>query len=363
MRFHIITIFPGYFDSPLSVGVLSRALKDGIISVETADLRNYSTDAHRRVDDYSFGGGAGMVMKPEPAVKAIKEARAANPDARVYAMSPGGQLLTDDLARQLATDKGLILLCGRYEGIDQRVIDHYCDGELSVGNYVLSGGEAAALCVVDAVARQIPGVVGKEENIATDSFSAGLKHPVYTRPEDFEGRTAPATLLSGDQKRIDAWRRREALMRTKKCRPEQILEAGRHKVMLEFDNTPALVPIAFSKTILQYGIAGAVLISGDADQRKSFRECRPGKTLSAPTKKEADRKIEKIIGDFDRLPIDAKNLETSETSHRQLIKLLRKDRGAVLTINAIAGRDKVDAIIRLSILLTTVLDIKGSKTS
>ncbi len=361
MHFHIITIFPEFFDSPLRAGVVSRAVENGIIGVATINPRDFTEDKHRRVDDYSFGGGAGMVMKPEPLAAAVAAARTQNPGARVYAMSPGGEILTDELARELAKEKGLILLCGRYEGIDQRIIDHYCDGELSVGDYVLSGGEPAALCVVDAVARQVPGVVGKEENTATDSFSAGLKYPVYTRPESFAGRDAPAVLLSGDAKIIDAWRKREALLRTKKNRPEQIIQAGRNRVMLEFAGVDHKVAGSFAKTILPFGIAGAILISGGAEDRKTFRETAPEKMHSAANKKEADRKIKKIIGEFERLPLDTQNLETSEKSRRKLIELLGEDRGAVLTVAKLHGANPVDVVVRLSILVTAILELSPNK--
>ncbi len=226
MNFHVITIFPDYFDSPLKQGVIGRAIKEGIIEVNPIDLRSFTTDRHRTTDDRPYGGGAGMVMIPQPLAKAISSVKREGKDAPVILFSPSGQLFDHQLARELSCHKELILVCGRYEGVDQRIIDRFVDLELSIGDYVLSGGEPAALVVIDAVGRLIPGVLGSDESAVNDSFATGLlEHPHYTRPRRFIDMDVPEVLLSGDHKKIEEWRRRKSLEITLKRRPELLEKA------------------------------------------------------------------------------------------------------------------------------------------
>jgi tRNA (guanine37-N1)-methyltransferase len=218
MRIDLFTIFPEYLDPPLRVSLVGRAQENALLDVRVHDIREYSTDRHRSVDDAPFGGGAGMVMMPEPVFAAVEAVQPARP---LLLLSPGGRRFDQSYARELATGEGFSLLCGRYEGVDQRVADHLCDGELSVGDYVLAGGEAAALVVVEAVARLVPGVLGNEESPIEESFTDGLlEYPQYTRPAEFRGWSVPDVLRSGDHGEIARWRREEAERRTRERRPD-----------------------------------------------------------------------------------------------------------------------------------------------
>lgn len=227
MKIDIVTIFPKMVKAPLAEGIVGRAIDRGVLDVRVHDLREHTTDRHRVVDDMPFGGGPGMVMKPEPlfgAVERIREERGA-PGA-VVLTTPDGTRFTHREAQRLATAEHIVLLCGRYEGVDERVRRHLATEELSVGDYVLSGGELPALVIVDAVARLVPGVVGDEGSVARDSFARGLlDFPQYTRPAEFRGLAVPPVLLSGHHAEIERWRRREALARTFERRPE-LLEAA-----------------------------------------------------------------------------------------------------------------------------------------
>lgn len=215
MHFDILTIFPGFFASPLREGILRRAIAAGLVTVRTADLRDFTEDRHRTTDDRPYGGGEGMVMKPEPIYRALEFLRQDGPPARVVLLSPCGLLLTQAMARELAGAGRLILVCGRYEGVDARIRGHCVDLELSVGDYVLAGGETAALVVVEAVSRLLPGVLGCASSAERDSFSGGLlEHPQYTRPRVFRGWEVPEVLLSGDHIRIARWRREQSLRLT-----------------------------------------------------------------------------------------------------------------------------------------------------
>jgi len=221
VNFKIITIFPDFFTSPLRYGVLARAIKEGIIKVEIYNLRDYTRDLHRSVDDKPYGGGAGMVMMVEPIWKAVNSVRTEK--SRVILLSASGKLFTQDVARELAREDELILICGRYEGVDERVAESIADMELSIGNFVLSGGETAALAVIETVSRLIPGVVGKEESVENESFSDGLlEHPQYTRPREFMGMKVPDVLFSGNHGKIEEWKKRAALEKTMKNRPDLI---------------------------------------------------------------------------------------------------------------------------------------------
>jgi tRNA (guanine37-N1)-methyltransferase len=228
MKFDIVTIFPRMVHAALAEGVISRGIERGVLDVRVHDLREHTTDRHRSVDDVPYGGGPGMVMKPEPlvaAVEAIGRDRGA-PDA-VIVLSPQGRSFTQAEAKRLAGLGHVVLLCGRYEGMDERVRDLVATEELSVGDYVLSGGELPALIVVDAVSRLVPGVVGDEQSVEADSFSRGLlDYPHYTRPAEFAGLKVPDVLLSGHHAQVRRWRKKTALARTLDRRPELLERAA-----------------------------------------------------------------------------------------------------------------------------------------
>jgi tRNA (guanine37-N1)-methyltransferase len=221
VRFTILTLFPSMFDGPLSESILGRARAAGHLEFEIVNPRDFAEGRHRVVDDVPFGGGAGMVMKPEPLVAAIEHARGAFTPDRVVMLTPQGRPFDQAVAKELATCAGgLALVCGRYEGFDERVRE-FVDDEICVGDYVLSGGEPAAWVVVDAVARLLPGVLGNERSAETESFEGGLlEGPQYTRPRDFRGRAVPEVLLSGDHGRIALWRQAQARARTRERRPD-----------------------------------------------------------------------------------------------------------------------------------------------
>ena len=238
MKFDIVTIFPRMVEAGLAEGVVSRGIERGLLDVQIHDLRAYTTDRHRSVDDVPYGGGPGMVMKPEPlgrAVDAIR-ARRGNPDA-VILLSPQGRTFTHADAARMSTIPHVVLLCGRYEGVDDRVRDVIATDEVSIGDYVLSGGELAALVVVDAVSRLVPGVVGDAQSVEEESFSRGLlDFPHYTRPPEFAGQTVPGVLLSGHHEEVRRWRKRTALRRTLERRPELLSSAAldeEERAMLE----------------------------------------------------------------------------------------------------------------------------------
>ncbi len=220
MHFHILTIFPEMFASPLSASLLKKAQQKGVLRVSVYNLRDYATGKHRTTDDSPYGGGPGMVMKPEPIVVALEAIPPSLSHPWRVLLSPQGIPLTQVKVDELAKKEDLILICGRYEGVDERV-RMFIDEEISIGDYVLSGGEIAALVVVDAVARLVPGVVGKRESIQEESFTSGLlEYPQYTRPEEFRSLRVPEVLLSGHHQEIARWRQRQALLRTKRRRPD-----------------------------------------------------------------------------------------------------------------------------------------------
>jgi len=220
VRIDVFTIFPAVVKGPLSESLLGRAIGAGLLDVRVHDLRGWTRDRHRSVDDAPFGGGPGMVMKPEPFFAAVESL---DPErGRVILTSPAGRLLDQALVRELSSEGHLTLLCGRYEGVDERVVDGLPAEEVSIGDYVLSGGELPALVLIEAVTRLVPGVIGKEASHQHDSFSSGrlLDHPHYTRPQEFRGMPVPEVLVSGNHGEIDRWRRDAAIEKTRRNRPD-----------------------------------------------------------------------------------------------------------------------------------------------
>jgi len=230
-RATVLTIFPEMFPGPLGMSLAGKALAESKWALTTIDIRDFATDKHRSVDDTPAGGGAGMVMRADIAAAAIDAARAAIPsDAPTLYLSPRGRTLTQARVRELVRGPGAILLCGRFEGIDQRVLDARNVEEVSIGDYVLSGGELAAQVLIDACVRLLPGVAGNESSLAEESFASGLlEYPHYTRPREFEGRAIPEVLLSGDHKAIATWRREQAEALTKVRRPDLWAEHAKKK--------------------------------------------------------------------------------------------------------------------------------------
>ena len=226
MRIDVFTIFPGMLEAFFGESLLGRAQKRGLLDLRVHDLRAHTTDVHKSVDDMPFGGGAGMVLTPEPVFAAVE---AVDPPRPLLLLSPGGRRFDQAGAHEFADarEQGFSLLCGRYEGVDQRVVDHLCDGELSIGDVVLGGGEVAAMVVVEAVARLVPGVMGNHESAADESFTSGLlEYPQYTRPATFREWTVPDVLRSGDHARIARWRQAAALDRTRRHRPDLLDARG-----------------------------------------------------------------------------------------------------------------------------------------
>jgi tRNA (guanine37-N1)-methyltransferase len=220
MRIDVFTIFPGILEGPVRESLLGRAIQDGVVDVRVHDIRPFATDKHRQVDDEAYGGGPGMVMKPEPVFAAVESV--GQGDRRNILLSPAGRRLDQALVRELADEPWLVLICGRYEGVDERVVEGLPAEEVSIGDYVLSGGEVPALVVLEAVTRLVPGVIGREESHRRDSFGQEglLDHPHFTRPAEFRGMRVPETLLSGDHAAIERWRRQAAMEKTRRNRPD-----------------------------------------------------------------------------------------------------------------------------------------------
>jgi tRNA (guanine37-N1)-methyltransferase len=227
MRIDILTLFPGMFSGPLGESIIRRAQDAGVLQIVVHNIRDWAEGKHRVCDDYPFGGGPGMVMKPEPLVAAIEGVTAMDPGrGPVILLTPQGQVLAQPLVRDLAREQRLTLVCGHYEGVDERVVEQAITHEISIGDYILSGGEPAAWVLLDAVARLVPGVVGSDESLVEESHSAGLlEYPQYTRPADFRGMRAPDILLSGHHAEIARWRRQQRLLRTARRRPDLLVHA------------------------------------------------------------------------------------------------------------------------------------------
>jgi tRNA (guanine37-N1)-methyltransferase len=222
LKFHLLTIFPAFFEGPLRYGVVARAAESGALEVNVHDLRNWTHDLHRTVDDRPFGGGAGMLLKPEPVFDAVETIWPTRTEKqKVILLSAQGRRFTQQIARELLENEELLLICGRYEGVDERVAEHLTDDELSIGDYVLSGGELAAAVVVDTVARLLPGVVGNQDSTVNESFEQGiLDCPQWTRPAEYRGWKVPEVLLGGNHAEIRKWRRQAALEKTARLRPD-----------------------------------------------------------------------------------------------------------------------------------------------
>ncbi len=227
MRIDILTLFPEMFAGPFDASIIARAREAGVLEIALHNPRDYTTDKHRIVDDYAYGGGPGMVMKPDPIFACVDAVRPmAQPAGKVVLLTPQGRLLNHQVVEELAAEQRLILICGHYEGVDERVRESLVDDEISVGDYVLSGGEPAAMVLVDAVARHQPGVLGSELSLEEESHAQGLlEYPQYTRPPDFRGMTIPEVLLSGHHAEIAKWRRRQSVLRTARRRPDLLAKA------------------------------------------------------------------------------------------------------------------------------------------
>ena len=218
MKFKVITLFPEIFEGFLNSTILGRARRDGIIDVELVQLRDFTTDKHKSCDSYPYGGGAGMVLRPEPLAAALKQL---NSEAfwTIY-LSPGGKLLNQTIVKQISSKDTILLIAGRYEGIDQRIIDKYVDEEISIGNYILSGGEVAAMVIIECVARVVKGVINQQSLVEESFVENELEYPQYTRPRDFQGLKVPDVLLSGNHAQIREWRRQKSIIKTQELRPD-----------------------------------------------------------------------------------------------------------------------------------------------
>lgn len=228
MKIELLTIFPEMFDSFLNASIIGRAREAGLLDIHATDIRPYSQNKHKNTDDYPFGGGAGMLMLAQPIADAMKAVTLPPFQGKRIYMSPRGVPLTQALAQQLSQEERLVILCGHYEGVDQRVLDKYIDMEISVGDYVLTGGETAAMVLIDCVSRLVPGVLGSAESAGDESFSNDglLEYPQYTRPRVFEDMEVPEVLLNGDHKKISQWRREQALLATARMRPDLLAAAS-----------------------------------------------------------------------------------------------------------------------------------------
>jgi tRNA (guanine37-N1)-methyltransferase len=227
MRFDILTLFPKMFSSPFEESILGKAIEKGLVQIRTINIRDFALDKHQVVDDTPYGGGQGMVMKVEPIARAIEWVRSQNPSAWMIYLTPQGKVFDQEIAKALTFREHLILLCGRYEGVDERVKELFVDEEISIGDYVLTGGELAAMVLIDAVSRLLTGVLGSDRSAEEDSFfNSLLEYPQYTRPSNFRGREVPEVLLSGNHQAFSLWRKKEALRRTALKRPDLLAKAN-----------------------------------------------------------------------------------------------------------------------------------------
>ncbi|MDA0988230.1 MAG: tRNA (guanosine(37)-N1)-methyltransferase TrmD [Chloroflexi bacterium] len=235
MNIHVLTLFPEMFQGPFQESIVGRAMERGLVSIQIHNIRDYAHDKHRMADDYPFGGGGGMVLKPEPLFLGVEDVKSriadeSSPqraeDAQVVLLSPQGEVLTQEIVKEMTSHPDIIFICGHYEGVDERVREHLIDREISIGDYVLSGGEIPAMVVVDSLVRLIPGVVGDTESLEDDSHSSGLiQFPQYTRPSEYRGWPVPPVLLSGNHQEVHLWRRQQSLRRTQRQRPDLLARA------------------------------------------------------------------------------------------------------------------------------------------
>ncbi|ABB33086.1 tRNA (guanine-N1)-methyltransferase [Geobacter metallireducens RCH3] len=240
MKFDILTLFPAMFEGPLTESIIRRAVEKGLLDIRLHQIRDFATDRHKVVDDAPYGGGDGMVMKVEPIAACLEAVKAERPKARVLLTSPRGRLFDNAAARELAQEQEVIIICGRYEGIDERVRELFVEDEFSIGDFVLTGGELAAMVMIDATVRFVPGVLGSPGSAETDTFSDGLlEYPHYTRPAEFRGHSVPAVLLSGNHAEVARWRRRKALEETIRSRPDllekAVLDSDDRRYLLELE--------------------------------------------------------------------------------------------------------------------------------
>lgn len=244
IKFDVLSIFPEMFLSPLNFSLLKKAQEKGLINICLHDIRNWTSDKHKMTDDAPYGGGCGMVMKVEPVERALADIKAGTGPSDVILMTPQGEKLNQEIATALAGDNQIIIICGRYEGVDERIRMHLVDREISIGDFILTGGELPALVLIDAVSRLIPGVLGNAESSRSESFSNGLlEYPQYTRPADYKGWSVPDVLISGNHAEIELWRRRESLKRTYKRRPDLL-----QKVKLSVEDKKRLAQIELEDT-------------------------------------------------------------------------------------------------------------------
>lgn len=231
MNYHVLTLFPEMITQGLNTSIIGKAIDKGLLSLEAVDIRDFSVNKHKRVDDYPYGGGAGMVMQAEPVYLAYESvAKNCTRKPRVIYMTPQGQVFNQKLAMELAQEEELIFLCGHYEGIDERVLEEIVTDNMSIGDYVLTGGELAAMVMIDAISRHVPGVLNNEESAQFDSFHDNLlEYPQYSRPEDWRGKKVPEVLLSGHHGKVDEWRRQQSLLRTYQRRPDLLEDANLDK--------------------------------------------------------------------------------------------------------------------------------------
>lgn len=222
MNFHILTLFPEMVEQGLHTSIIGRAVERGLLSIEAINIRDYTQDKHKKVDDYPYGGGAGMVMQAQPVYDAWKMvAEKIGHRPRTIYLTPQGATFTQPMAKEYALEEDIVLLCGHYEGIDERVLEEIVTDYVSIGDYVLTGGELAAMVLTDAISRMVPGVLTNQESGSTESFEGNLlEYPQYSRPEEWRGKKVPAILLSGDHAKVDAWRREQSILRTKERRPD-----------------------------------------------------------------------------------------------------------------------------------------------
>jgi len=342
MQIDIITIFPEYFESPFKIGLLGKALKKGLLKIKIYNLRDFTEDKHKVIDDEPFGGGEGMVFKPEPLYKAITYIKEIDPSAWIIYLSPQGEVLNQKIAERLSKKEHLVLLCGRYEGIDERIRANFIDEEISIGDYVVFGGEVASLVLIETIARLIPGVVGKKDSVEKESFSAGLlKYPCYTRPRDFMGYKVPDILLSGNHAEIEKYRRKQSLEITLRRKPylfkeielseedkkiiAELLKTQRFYIFLVhypvFNKNGEKIASAIanfdlhdlSRLARTYGLKGVYIIQPLEDQRKLAEELidywltKKGAQYN-PLRKEAIKLI-KIFETLDSAILEVESIE------------------------------------------------------